>query len=394
MSVSQRALGLFTIIIMTLFIVAGCNHENEDNPEDTNIAPPASDNLLLGRWGYSRLRHKNSGQWALKFGEIIFNEDGTGSNQWQQNNSGALQAVNNTFSYSVLKGSDGSFIITRLESDGSTKVDRYVLSDDGQALIVDGAATSDRQFLWVGVKIAEDTRFSLADLQGDYYGLDYRTFLNGTTSAGSSLINFDGHGEFTIQITFNRGSGLEQINDSGVYSVSASHQFMAGPFTGFFNANAKFGVAGILNNNNIFNSHFYLRKADQSYELADIEGQWAFVGFGDHDITNPNVRAEFGHINCDADGQCLFSLRIIRSDGTVDTIAVTEQLTLAADGSLSGGLVASSAPSYGAVVGSGGNIMLINTSTGFSDVNSEDRAIGLAIRCSECSSLILEQTVH
>jgi len=390
MPMIHKNLGFFGVLLIGLFVLAACNHEADDNSEDTNVTPAPSDNLLLGRWGFSRIRHKNSGQWALKYGEVVFLEDGTGSHQWQQNNSGSLESVSGTFTYTTLMGSDGSFIVTRFESNGETKVDRYVLSNDGQVLIKDGTSMGDRQFMWVAVKIESDTGLSPGDLSGEYYGMDYRKFLNGATSAGSSLIDFDGTGNFSIQISLNRGAGLEQLSDSGSYSVLANAQFMVGPYTSYFNGSAQFGIASILDNDNIFNSHFYLQKADINYGQAHIEGQWAYVGFGDHDVSNPNVRAEFGHLDCDADGQCLFSLRITRSDGTQDAFEGPEQITLAADGSLSGGLVADTAPAYTAVVGNGGNIMLINTSTGFSDINNDDRAIGLAIRCSDCSSLLLQ----
>ena len=132
-----------------------------------------------------------------------------------------------------------------------------------------------------------------------------------------------------------------------------------------------------------FASFVTLKKADKVYSTADLQGIWVMSGFGDRQKSV--FRTEFGTITCGNAGNCMVSLKTSKSDGTTKITNMPLSMSLAADGSYNGFLFASDIPHLSGAVGSNGNAMILIMND--DDQSTDDRALGVAVKCSTCAGL-------
>lgn len=388
------------ILLIFALLIAACGFGEKDKGIDEDdeivekncgevavISSVAITPSIVGTWGYGEIRHStNNNSWRTRGAKITYKADGTGSVDRIQNSNGTISSASKTFTYKVYSGVDGSITIYKTFADGKISIQQKVISDDNNVMIEDGTDNANHQRFRIYVRLDPGKTYSAnVDQNCEHYGLSYKKDSVGHRGE-SSLTDFDGSGNYSFSSTSNQDGTIVSDNGSGTYLVNADGSTEtnqnANVNSGFIAGDGNVSLSTNLSDPSVFNIDMKVIKGDIVYSTAKLQGNWAFVGFGDNDIDNLSFRAEFGSFVCDVAGSCTYNMKIARSDGTIDYYPpFTDSMAVAADGSLG------TVPSYGTIIGNNGNTILMNNSTGISDVNSDDRAIAVAIKCSACSNL-------
>lgn len=344
---------------------------------------------LVGTWGGQSLERQNNGIWTTDSMKITFDEDGTGTSVWKSNDSGTYTESTENFIYTVSSNIDGSFTISVSSTitGGETDEIRFVLSDDGTIIIVDGTVESSSVWMKILIKLDTTKSYTNANLSGNSYFISYEHDAQGGTKgyyrAESGISSSDGAGTLSFTTGKLNGDGtiLDNSGGSVLYAVSTDGSVSIDGVIGYLSGN---GLCGIFSNPATVDDWmnvFAMAKGDKSYVTTDLEGTWAFTGFGDSYGTS--FRAEIGDMTCNSAGNCTYSLKMRQSDGTVSYISGSETLSVAYDGrfglSLPGGI------SYAGAIGNNGNTLIMNRS--FDPNNLNDRDVIIAVKCIACSNL-------
>jgi len=358
-------------------------------------------NPLVGKWGYTMLGKGQSQKWfgwKTEAGTFTFNSNGTGSNQFAEsadvcpdaNYCNPSDDVN--FTYTANQNQDGTYTLT-LNFGGKIRSLIVALSDNNTVFIADGTADTNAEMMFVGVKMDTQKTYTNADINGDYYmggyeydALGYQTG-KGTYKLESTTVNYN-NGSVLRSKTLNvdgtiiqvSGQSGETYNVDEYGSISNSDRAKTG-----YAGNGKVAVGSKTQGGQAtdFKSSIALKKADRSYTQADLQGTWAYAGFGDYQGTT--FRSEFGTVTCDQNGSCTISMKRKGSDdGTTSNFSTSVNLTASSDGALNGFLLTNATPHFSGAIGNDGKTMLLVMNT--SNQNTNDRALGVAVKCSACSS--------
>ena len=344
---------------------------------------------LTGTWGFQMLEHNSDNTWHTEINKMTFNDDGTGILQYNYNNNGSLGSGTRNFTYTVDSNADGSLTLLYYDSDVGTKSMRFVLSDDGKMMIVDGTDDPTVQTLKILIKLDATKTYTNSDLSGDYYNIRYEHNYDDAIEsywAGSGLALFNGSGSITSSTeTANRNGtvstetwGPDSYSVASDGSISLWNDYSG---SGYLSGNGNVWVFPHPEDTSLFGSIIGLKKGDTTYSTADLAGTWAIIGFGDDGGTSFN--AEIGDIIIDANGNLTYSFKNQR-DGVVTYESGADTWSVSEDGSF-GASLASGAPYYAGAIGNDGNTIIFNASF---DQNTLDyREIFIGVRCSNCSNL-------
>lgn len=343
-----------------------------------NITP----NPLAGTWGYGRLKHDNTGKWSTEGGKITYNSNGTGTSTFRYNNNGVKGNGTENFSYSVIPNSDGSITVTYTYPDSTTKVRKYVLSDDGKTLLMDGTDLLDRQRLRTAVKLDTAKTYTNNDMTGNYYQMyyGYEWGKGPTYFVGSSSdVIFTAGGDWNGSFTENQAGTMWSGSSNSTFTVNPDGSIVVTSAEGYLSGDGKIGTSSELKGG--YGMWMYMEKGDMVYSTSDLAGTWALAGFGDDNGNSFN--AEFGFMTCDASGSCTVSIKNQR-DGNVSLETFTISLSVAGDGSF-GTSLGDLAPYYAGAIGNNGNNIMFNVS--FESTSLYHREVFVGARCSKCSNL-------
>ncbi len=342
-------------------------------------------NPLVGTWGYGRLRHNNDGTWHAKNGKITYNNDGTGTDVYQYNDNGTLGSNTESFTYTTISNQDGSLAATYTYPDSTTKTRKYVLSDDGKMMLLDGTDESDKQRLRIAVKLDTSKVYTNSDFSGDYYAIGYGYHSSTAPPAGNRAISAvgtpNGFGNMTSSGTMNINGTLTTFSGSGTYTANTDGSVtMDNGFKGYLTGDGAGLVGGHPTVTNIWTIGLNLKKQDRVYSTADLAGTWATAAFGDDNGTS--FIASFGTMTCDSNGNCTATIKDQVDGITSVTTEIVGPSTVSADGSF-GSSIFSGGPTYAGAIGNNGNTIIMNDSFGLPSF----RYIIIGVRCSTCSNL-------
>lgn len=349
-------------------------------------------NSIVGTWAYSRLRHINppTESWSIKNGELTYNADGTGSDTNQYNNAGAVGTLTEAFTYSAASNPDGSVTVTHTYPTGLKRMRRFVVSDDGNMMIMDGAENLLNQRLRALIKRDPARTYSNADLSGEYYIAGYEYDQNGGQqgfySAWSGIHFCDGAGTYTNTATLNSDGNVFSTVFSGPYAVSPDGSILydSTPKAGYMSGNGNLLsiTPGLwLLGNPDYTTFFGVKKADRPYSAADLSGTWALTGFGDDNGTS--INSEIGTMTCDAAGNCNMHL-LNQRDGNLSYDIGSAVISVAPDGSF-GTSLGDLAPAYAGAIGNNGNAIAFNVS--LNSASLWHREIFIGVKCSACTKI-------
>jgi len=338
---------------------------------------------FIGKWGSTILEHRNDGTWSSAAGTITFNSDGTGSNTYNINDNGTLSSKTEDFTYTTTINSDGSINVTQTYSTG-TVTHKIVLADDDQNVFIeDGTSNLGVQKIMIGIRMDASKTYSNADLNGDYFGIEYEYQPNSICNVTkSSIATFDGSGGLSDIGTLNSCGTITTGSSTGTYTISSDGAFVDnGASTGYISGNGKLAIITNVNKSDDYAAVLLMKKGDMTYSTAGATGIWAMIGFGDSNGTSFN--ANFGTLNCDSNGNCTYSFKD-QKDGTTSYSSGSFTITVSSDGSMTTSFT-SGAPSYAVAVGNNGNTIIVNDSL---DQSSDPRKIYIGVRCNACSNLV------
>ncbi len=341
--------------------------------------------FLVGKWGYSILRHDNDGSWYVEGGTIIFNNDGTGMKTYGYNDNGILASGGGEeFTYTITSDGDGSYTLQTIKKDGDTKARKVVFSDNGKMIIDAGGKNTDNQHLYIAVKMDESKTYSNADLAGDFYviGYDYDSVGSnwpGHYVADSAIATADGIGNVSQKHTLNGDGTIRNGSWVDSYAVNPDGSLND---NGLMSGDGKLLVFSSAKKTYYWEIGFGMKKDEKAYSSADLAGTWAISGFGDDNGNSFN--AEFGTMTCDISGNCIYSFKNQR-DGDIKFESGSKTLSVAVDGSF-GKSLGSKVPYYAAAIGNNGDTVVVNPS--FQGSDPGHREIFIGVRCSNCLNLI------
>lgn len=345
----------------------------------------------LGKWGYVVLGKGGKGSWfgyKTEAGTMEIKEDGTLENSYRESADRCpgpqfcLENSSDPLTYTT--GEGGVLFIAGAIG--------CILGDSQNLMLCDGTTGREEKgerFFVVAVKLDEISPYNAQDLSGDYFMGNYEKDLRGETRGynrlASAVAVLDGLGMITSVQGYENGDGnihpldLENIP----LQLNPDGSFLVGDFaTGYLDFSRQVGIVSnpsrfYPQTGDDFAAHVLLKRNDRDYSTADLEGRWAFVGFGDKAGT---FRAETGLVECEKEGDCLFSIRSANVNATTKILTTTRSLNVSADGSINGFHLSSNKPHVSGALGNDGNTMifLINESSD----TTNDRLLGLAVRYS------------
>lgn len=341
---------------------------------------------LIGTWGYVMIKHNNDSTWNSRAGSMTFNSDGTGADSYANNSNGTQGSGTENFNYSATVNGDGSLTVVYSYTN-RTVVHRYVLSDDGKNLIVDGTDDLATQRLRIMGKM-NTSGYSNADLSGDYYINGYEHDTSGTYAATSGIGTFDGNGGFTFSGKKNsNGTVSEVANDQDTYSMGQNGFFSLGDSNAGGLCGEKKMALLTSTSADKWSNFSAMKKGDKTYSNADLAGTWAVAIFGDNN--NTTFQSAIGIAACDSNGVCKTSFRE-QDTGVVSYKTMSLVFSVSADGSF-GSSLGSGMPSYAGAIGNDGNMFVLNPSfgpdPGGSSINNT-RTLVVGLKCSACGDLI------
>lgn len=321
-------------------------------------------NPIIGSWGYTHLQHNGTGDvnyaWSsTKYGELTYLADGTGSDIFRYGDNDQI-ALTESFTYTTGLNPDGSVSVTHVYNGGIKKVRRFIVSDDGQMMVMDGIDDTTNQRFNVLVKMDKTKTYSNTDLAGEYYIAGYEkdpVFANFRTWSGIST--YDGAGNYAFTGTVQENGNITAIQGPGTYFVDGDGQILYDEVPSI-NSPGGARLSGnnklITENPGMYSSFFHMKKGDRAYSNADLAGTWALVGFGDDSGTSFN--AELGTMTCDAAGNCNFNF-LNQRDGSLSYDIGPSLINVAADGSF-GASIGDLIPAYAFAIGNDGNAIMLN----------------------------------
>lgn len=346
-------------------------------------------NPLVGTWGYGLLRHRNDGTWSTQGGKTTYNSDGTGTDTFEYNNNGTLGSRTEDFTYSTQANQDGSITVISTFMDGTTKKRRFVLSDDGKMMIMDGTDRADRQVFKIAIRLDTSRTFTNADFCVDYYTPAYAHDAGGTNyyyNASSGIVTPDGSGNCNGDFTENHDGTVWTGSNVCTYSVNSDGAIIFGGAEGYLSGNARLGIASTTGSINNWGTGFFMKKQDRNYSTADLAGTWALIEIGDDN--GNSFYSGFGSTTCDSNGNCTMSHKLQR-DGNITHESLDTIVSVASDGSF-GNSLGDVAPSYAGAIGNYGNTIMGNLS--FESISLNHRGTVVGVRCSNCADLPTGQT--
>ncbi len=292
-------------------------------------------NPVIGKWGYSRLEHYNSGDWGAEGGVVTFNADSTGTIVLKYNEDGTLGSETDNFTYTIASNPNGSYSLSMTDASG-TYVKNIVFSDNGNMFIQDDTASAYNQKMFFAVKMDAAKNYTNADFSGDYYVIGYDYDIEGTEWPGyyiasSATVTSNGKGNMSRTRTWN-GDGIIR-NDIWTESYTI---YPDGSIRniGFLSGDGKL-IAGSSANRNTddWGNGFVMKNGDKVYSNADLAGTWAIEGFGDE--YGSSFNEEFGIMTCDSSGNCTGSLKNQRDGNlTFEILNFNASVASEASGSL------------------------------------------------------------
>jgi len=350
----------------------------------------ATDNTLVGKWGYVDIEHHDSGQWGTTLGTIIFNDNGTATDTFTYNWGGTLGSNTNNFTYAVTPNLDGSWNLS-VTSNGQTGIYKIILSDDKKVFMLDGTQVPGRQVMYIFIKMDTEKTYTNADLNFDAFGIGYdhdlsKSLWPGYYTSWSGIKHFDGMGNCPLDVTFN-SDGIVQtllnLQDSYTLNADGSGVMMNGRLTGFLGKDERLAVFSYPGVAYDWSIALGMRRGDKTYSTADLAGTWALVAFGD-DYGN-SFSAKVGSLICDSNGICR-SLLKNRWGLEIVYVPSVNVLSVASDGSF-GSSLGEGSPSYAGAIGNNGNTILANLSFLSDSSQPSYRDIFVGVRCTNCYNL-------
>jgi len=354
------------------------------------LASSASALISLGgtTWGGQSLNRQNDDTWYIESTKITFNENGNGTLVLKSNEPGSyVEGQEEAFTYTVSSNDDGSFALN-VSTGGETDDIRFVMSDDETMIILDGTRDTDEVWMEILIKLGAEGTYGITSLTGDSYKIGYEHDAlggdKGYYRAESGISSATGDGTLTFTAEKLNGDGAIIDNSGGTvqYIVNTDGSVNIGDITGFLSGN---GFCSVFSNpastDDWMNIFSMAKEDDGTYSNTDLEGTWAFTGFGDYGGTV--FHAEIGTMTCDSAGNSTYSLKVRHSDGSISYISGSETLSVATDGSF--GLSLPGGISYAGAIGNNGNTLVMNRS--FAPDNLNYRDVIVAVKCSTCSNL-------
>ncbi len=345
----------------------------------------------LGRWGYVVLGKGGKGSWfgyKTEAGTIEVKPDGTLETSYKESADRCpgpnfcLENADNILTYSI--GEGGIFLIENaiacLMADG-----RNLMLCDGTT----GREEKGERFLVAAVKLDEVDPYQSQDLSGEYFMGNYEKDLlggsRGFNRLASGVAVLEGSGSITSVEGYENGDGdVHPLSLGNIpLQVNPDGSFLVGDFaTGYLDMTRQVGIVSnpsrfYPETGDDFAAHLLLERNDRDYSTADLEGRWAFVGFGDKAGT---FRAETGLVECDNAGNCLFSVRIANLNDPAKFSTIPRILEVSADGSINGFHLGLDKPHVSGALGNDGNTMILLMNE--SSESTNDRLLGLAVRYS------------
>lgn len=346
---------------------------------------------FLGKWGYVVLGKGGKGSWfgyKTEAGTVQVKGDGTIKNSYKESadrcpGPGFCQPNSSELlTYTV--GQGGVLLIE--EAIGC------ILGDSQNVMLCDGTTGREEKgerFFVVAVKLDEISPYESQDLSGDYFMGNYEKDLTGGTRGynrlASAIVGLDGLGMVTSVEGYENGDGnVHPLNLGNIpLQLNPDGSFLVGDFaTGYLDFSRQVGVVSnpsqfYPQRGDDFAAHVLLKRNDRDYSTADLEGRWAFVGFGDKAGT---FKAEIGVVDCNRKGECVFSIKKANVNGAAQFLSTIRNLSVSWDGSINGFYLTSQKPHFSGALGNDGNTMifLMNESTD----TTNDRLLGLAVRYS------------
>ena len=337
---------------------------------------------LIGKWGYANVEHNNNGTWYSEAGTLIFNNDGTGSVTFSYNDHGSLSSGTTPFTYSTVSNPDGSTTLAFLSGASGTR--RCILSDDGKMFIEDATTNLTRQGMMAAVKMDPAKTYSAADLNGNYFGMDYGYNASASSySADSLYIACNGAGACTMNVTDNTNGTIGTTN--GIpqsYTVDADGTVHVGTWIGYLSADGKMAVFAKPTTSNQWAIDVVVKSGDKTYATSDLAGTWVVSGFGDE--SGSDLTTFISIMTCNSSGDCVHYDKN-QTDGSVSFRSDSLSLAVSADGSFGGSFFQGS-PSYAAAISDNGNTFIINES--FDQTEPVKRRIITGVRCSNCRRVV------
>ena len=353
------------------------------------LASSASASISLGgtTWGGQSLNRQNTDTWYIESTKTTFNEDGTGTSVCKSNYSEGYTESTENFTYTVSLNGDGSFTLNVITG-GETDDIRFVMSDDETMIILDGTRDTDEVWMEILIKLGAEGTYGITSLTGDSYKIGYEHDALGgdkgyyRAESGISSATGDGTLIFTAEKLNGDGAIIDNSGGTVQYIVNTDGSVNIGDITGFLSGN---GFCSVFSNpastDDWMNIFSMAKEDDGTYSNTDLEGTWAFTGFGDYGGTV--FHAEIGTMTCDSAGNSTYSLKVRHSDGSISYISGSETLSVATDGSF--GLSLPGGISYAGAIGNNGNTLVMNRS--FAPDNLNYRDVIVAVKCSTCSNL-------
>jgi hypothetical protein len=375
------------------YVVSSYDLEGNESPMSEEVCATTlnSEDGVLGLWGFATVERTNSGAWEAEGGTASFNTDGSGAIDSTVNVDGTVSSGTDFFAYSVVAEPEGSLTLTE-EEPSETEELRVVLSEDWSMMlfdrtstIIDGIEDTGVQGFAPFIRLDPSRTFSDADLFGEYYFLGYKydplSTEEGKNNAYSGIMTAYGNGNIYLHESVNFDGTLSDRSSAGTYSVNPDGTFlMNGLGINYISGN---GLLTVTSNADYFGSwgiFFSMKANDRDYTTADLEGTWAVAGFGD--IFGAIYHSDFGTITCNDSGSCNFSIKSQHSDGAVEFLADTKNISVSSNGTF-GQSLDFGAPVHSGAIGNDGNTIIMNMSFDLFEPN--ERTIIIGVRCSKCS---------
>ncbi|MEI6152632.1 MAG: carboxypeptidase-like regulatory domain-containing protein [Deltaproteobacteria bacterium] len=352
---------------------------------------------IVGKWGYTMIGHTGPWYtWKTEAGTVTFYANGTATTTYKE-------SANTCPNTNYCKISDTQYHTYVVNADGTVTLDgvmKLVVSDDGKVVIGDGTSMSGEIIFFVAVKMDPAKPYTSADATGQYYTGAYEYDSQGMPYPNGlgkyrlwSITSDANNGNFLLNGTLNGdGSILQITGQTQPYNIMADGTMQIGTVqTGFSTGYVGDGKVAIFSNarggvSTDSSTFIALKKQDRSYTQADLQGAWIISTFEDYAGNAGTVfGSKFGMLTCDPTGNCSASLKEKNSDGTTATAThPLPQMTVSTDGSINNFYLTNSKPHFAGAIGNDGKTMLLIADP--SDATMNDRLLGVAVKCSTCSS--------
>lgn len=357
----------------------------------------------LGKWGYIVLGRGGEGSWfgyKTEAGIIEFKEDGTVQNTYKE-------SADRCPSERYCQEHNSKQLHYAIDETGIIVIEdrvKCVISDGRNVIVCDGTTGGEKpgeRFFIAGVRLDDQDNYRPSDIYGESFAGSYEKDLLGGERGSNRLESVVAVIESSY-ITFREGweNGDGNIHEFPHLEIrlpielSENGSAQIGEFgTGFLDINRSVLLASnpsrfFPDRGDDFQALGALKKQDRQYSQTDLEGTWAFVGFGDR---AGKVRSETGVIQCTASGECTFSIKTAEQNASPKWTKITREIRVSADGGLNGFHITSSKPHVSGALGDDGKVMILLLNE--SNDTTDDRLLGLAVKSSQGGVLDLPDLV-